>query len=189
MELEDFRITEFRNQTYKCFRNGTVYKMMKVGWIPYQTFRSEPGYNKLTQYWKQVGTTPHNVGYNKYYYKIGTTTNGKKTHATIHRLLAMVFLGLDIDDKTLVIDHIDGNGLNNDITNLRVCTQKENQRNFKNVKGVSYDKQNERFQTSIRNDEGRRLQYSHKDHDTVLRWRQAKELEFGYLTRATGIRT
>ena len=132
MELEDFRITEFRNQTYKCFRNGIVYRMMKTGW-------------------KKIGNTPHDKHTGKYYYDIGTVDNGKNAQVKLHRLLAMVFLGLDITDKTSVIDHLDGNGLNNDITNLRVCTQRENDRNRKNVKGVSYDKKNNRFKTNIKN--------------------------------------
>ena len=172
MNLEDFRITEFRNQTYKCFRNGLVFKLMKTG------------------EWNQVGNTPHNTSkYNKCYYRIRTTIDGKTIEVKIHRLLAMVFLGLDIADKTSVIDHLDGNGLNNDLTNIRICTQRENDRNRKNVKGVSYNKKNNQFQTTIRNNEGQRLRYSNKDHDTVLRWRQEKEIEFGYMTRSTGIRT
>jgi hypothetical protein len=171
MEYEDFRITEFRNQTYKCFRNGTVYKLMKTGW-------------------KQVGNTPkYNTRKTKYYYRIRTTIDGKTTEVKIHRLLAMLFLGLDIDDKTLVIDHIDGDSLNNDLTNLRVCTHRDNDRNKKNVKGVSYIKKSNIYQTGIMNNEGKYLQYSNKDHDAVLRWRQAKEIELGYLTRSIGIRT
>lgn len=171
MEYEDFRIKEFRNQTYKCFRNGTIYKLMKG-----------------SGEWKQVNNRPHDKHNGKYYYEISTTVNGKRTQVKLHRLLAMVFLGLDIDDMTKVVDHIDGDGLNNDITNLRVCTQRENMRNCKNVKGVSYDKERNRFKTSVTNNEGRQLYFTNKDHDTVLRWRQAKEIELGYMTRSIGIR-
>ena len=170
MNLEYCRTIEFGNGTFQCFRNGMVNRMLKTG------------------EWKQVGITPTD-GSGKDYYVIGIVINGKQRQYKLHRLLAMVFLGLDIDDKTSVIDHLDGDGLNNEITNLRVCTARENQRNCKNVKGVSYIKRHNRFMTTITNDEGRMLHFTHKDHDTVLRWRQSKELELGYLTRATGIRT
>ena len=169
MENEDYRIIEFRNQTFQCFRNGKVYRQMKAGWKP-------------------VGTTPKLACLDNYYYRIRTTaTNGKSKETKLHRLLAMVFLGLDIDDKTSVIDHIDGNGLNNDLTNLRVCTMKDNARNWKNVKGVSIDKKTNYFKSSVMNNDGKRLYFSNRDYETVLRWRQAKEIEFGYLTRSIGI--
>lgn len=41
----------------------------------------------------------------------------------MHRLI------LGIDDPDVLVDHIDGNGLNNTRANLRVCDSAENQRN------------------------------------------------------------
>lgn len=43
----------------------------------------------------------------------------------IHRVIWVMFNGRDIP-KGMVIDHIDGNGLNNKIDNLRLLTQQEN---------------------------------------------------------------
>ncbi len=45
----------------------------------------------------------------------------------VHRLVALAFI--PADDTTLHIDHIDGDRANNNISNLRWCTQKENNNN------------------------------------------------------------
>ena len=61
------------------------------------------------------------VNFDRYYY-VTLTKEGKKTSYRAHRLVALAFLG----DSNLVIDHIDGNPLNNEVTNLRYVSQAEN---------------------------------------------------------------
>ena len=54
-----------------------------------------------------------------------------------HRLIAYTFLGLDFKNPKQQIDHIDGNRLNNKLSNLRVVSQQQNNWNRTNAKGFS----------------------------------------------------
>lgn len=67
-----------------------------------------------------------------------------------------VILGLKPGDKRQC-DHIDGDGLNNQRSNLRVCTIQQNSQSRKKqkgttskYKGVSFDRQHRKWQVSIR---------------------------------------
>ena len=59
------------------------------------------------------------------------TIDGKHQYA--HRL-AWIYINGEIP-KGMVIDHIDGDGRNNKISNLRVATHRENTRNNRIVRG------------------------------------------------------
>lgn len=48
-----------------------------------------------------------------------------KTTLYMHRVI------LGVNDPLVIVDHIDGNGLNNTRINIRKCTKSENQRNKK----------------------------------------------------------
>ncbi|QIN96378.1 hypothetical protein DAC17_79 [Bacteroides phage DAC17] len=61
------------------------------------------------------------VNFDKYYY-ISLSKGDKKTSYRAHRLIALAFLG----ESGLPVDHIDGNPLNNNVTNLRYVSQSEN---------------------------------------------------------------
>lgn len=67
------------------------------------------------------------------------TVKFKKRNVQIHRIIWQLFYGTI--PQGLVVDHIDGNPLNNEISNLRLITQAENRRNtkksVKNKSGVS----------------------------------------------------
>ena len=55
--------------------------------------------------------------------------DGKRINHFIHQLVAKLFIGEK--PEGLVVDHIDRNSLNNNVSNLRYITQAENTRNSK----------------------------------------------------------
>lgn len=64
------------------------------------------------------------------YYQIGIrkSNNRKKYWFSVHRLVAIHFLGVP-DDNSKQVDHIDHNKTNNSVSNLRWVTVKENNLN------------------------------------------------------------
>lgn len=71
------------------------------------------------------------------YYQIDLWKNNKSKKYTLHRLIASNFIP-NLEDKPTV-DHIDGNRLNNDISNLRWATYSEQNSRF-NTFGVRSEK-------------------------------------------------
>ncbi len=65
---------------------------------------------------------------NTYYASRGYNDNGKPKSIAMHRDIMK-------PAKGFVVDHIDHDGLNNQRSNLRVCTHKENLRNRNSMKG------------------------------------------------------
>ena len=89
------------------------------------------------------------------YYFVSLYENGKGKPKTIHRLVTEHFS--DDWDEKLQVDHIDGNRLNNDISNLRMATQSENNCNQKiqknntsGFKGVFYDNKYKKYRARIK---------------------------------------
>jgi hypothetical protein len=78
--------------------------------------------------YKIINGTIGNHGYKYFQIK----RNNKRQNFLFHQLVAKCFLGNKEDDK-FVIDHIDRNKLNNNLTNLRYVSQKENSLNSDRV--------------------------------------------------------
>ena len=77
------------------------------------------GYHKLNGYYKR--RTHLNVwGYEK----VGIRYGKKPYICSVHRLVAETFLYNW--DSNLEVNHIDGNKLNNNVTNLEMCTRQDN---------------------------------------------------------------
>lgn len=94
---------------------------------------------------KPAGRVHNNNG--KQYWKLCF----KNRTFRVHRVIMLLVTG-EID-KSKVVDHIDGNGLNNNISNLRICTQLENMQNIVSTRhtsdvgvvGVKYSERNNSF--------------------------------------------
>lgn len=60
----------------------------------------------------------------KGYYMVGLTGDGEQIHYYVHRLVALTYIPNPNDYD--VIDHIDNNKHNNNVKNLRWCTDAQN---------------------------------------------------------------
>lgn len=64
---------------------------------------------------------------NPYGYKIlGLSKNGYKKTFQVHKLVAMAFLGHEPCGHKIVVDHIDNDKLNNNLSNLQLTTMRHN---------------------------------------------------------------
>lgn len=73
-------------------------------------------------------------------------TNSKKLSAYMHKLI------LNIKDKTIFCDHIDGNRANNQKHNLRLCNIQQNAQNRiprNKYKGISFKKKFNKYESNI----------------------------------------
>ncbi len=89
--------------------------------------------------------------YNTFYAVRGDYSKGKPKQIRMHRVI------MNVKESKMMIDHIDRNGLNNCKSNLRVCSNAENQwntglnaRNKSGVKGVHFDKERNKWTAQIR---------------------------------------
>ena len=103
----------------------------------------------------------------------------------VHHLIWIMHYGDIPKDK--VIDHIDGNGLNNNIDNLRLVTQADNTKNarlYKNNKsgyqGVSWYKNRDMWRVSIGNNGTQETIGYFEDLNEAIEARKKKEIEYGY---------
>ena len=106
-----------------------------------------------------------------------------------HRIIYALHHNLELDELPKYIDHIDGNKLNNNPSNLRPCTIQENNRNRKLQKnntsgytGVYVDNRNphKKYQASIRVDKKNvSLGYFSSAYDASIAYQEAAKRIFG----------
>ena len=117
------------------------------------------------------------------YYIVSLYSDGIPYTKRIHKLVAEAFI-LNPYNKQCV-DHINNNKLDNNVSNLRYCTQQENcmnsklsSKNTSNYKGVYYRKDKKKWEAKIRNNgKPLHLGYFDKIEDAInARVKKAKEL-------------
>ena len=99
----------------------------------YLEFKQIPGFssyriNRLGQVWSDKSNKALKAVDTHYGYLAVSLTNdeGKQKVIRVHQLLAMVFLGHKRDGHNIVVDHINGNKLDNRLENLKLVTNREN---------------------------------------------------------------
>ena len=91
------------------------------------------------------------------YLGVSLSKDNKAKTITVHKLVAYAFLNHKSCGYKLVVNHIDTNPKNNNVTNLEIVTARENS-NQKHIKssskyvGVSWQKNNKKWQSHIRID-------------------------------------
>lgn len=126
MDNQDGILVEINNQILRCYRNGDLWRRSKTG------------------NYKLVKTTANN---SDGYYQIAC--NGKMFRS--HRIIYYAFnqTTFDIYDTHIVVDHIDGNPLNNSLVNLRAGTQQMNLHNNHKAKGYSWCNKRQHWRSNI----------------------------------------
>jgi len=89
------------------------------------------------------------------YENINLWKDKKPSNKMIHQLMAIAFLNHKPDGQNKVVDHIDNNKTNNDISNLQVITQrlnsiKDKKKPKSGYHGVYYSTQNKKWQVRPR---------------------------------------
>ena len=136
---------EFDGTRLKIYENGEMFRWIKGNW-------------RLANY-KSKGYLRIMINY-KYYQQ--------------HRLISLFFLGLDIDDNTSEIDHIDRNRLNNSIDNLRIVSHQQNMFN-QNARGYTKSKYGFQGQFVIN---GNYYTKHYKTETEVVDWYQKMKAAF-----------
>ncbi len=76
------------------------------------------------------------------------TVNCNSKNYYRHSIMSAAFLNLDINNVNVPIDHIDGNRINNNITNLRMVNHQQNSFNT-NAKGYCWVKSRNKYKAQI----------------------------------------
>lgn len=127
----------------------------------------------------------------KWYYDRGyagrsTYTNGNQKKILMHRQILNAPLGLEVD-------HADGNKLNNQRSNIRICTRSQNAMNMprqanntSGFKGVHFDKHANKFRAMIRiNTKNKHIGHFKNVEDAAIAYNDAAKKYHGEFANST----
>jgi len=84
------------------------------------------------------------------YYILGIFgSDGKQKTIKVHQLVAMAFLGHVPCGMKLVINHKDGNKLNNHVDNIEVVTARQNSHHFRPPAGAYWHTKDKKWESAI----------------------------------------
>ena len=120
---------ELNKTLYRCHLNGDIERYY------------EKDFRHFKKGWNKFKLNHDNNGYLRFMDK-------DRIHYSVHRLIAIAFLGLNNEDKTIFVDHINRNKTDNRLENLRLLSNQKNQFNS-NAKGYYLIKSSGKFQSQI----------------------------------------
>ena len=125
--MEDYREIELLETQLRVYRDGTIWRLNKG--------------NRWGYEWKIVKTVVTNKGY----FSVKLT----KKRVSLHRIVAYTYLGLDINDKKIQIDHKNRIRTDNRVENIEIVTNQQNMWNRSNTKGYTFDKKTGKYKAQI----------------------------------------
>jgi hypothetical protein len=140
--MEQFRDIKGYEGLYQVSNLGRVKSLSRV------VVRGDGRNHSVKESFKSLHTSK--TGYTT----VSLTKEGKTINHTLHQLLAIAFLGHEPNGFKVVVDHIDGNPLNNKLENLQLITNRENTSKDKKNKtskytGVHWDKKAKKWRSRI----------------------------------------
>jgi hypothetical protein len=149
---------------------------------PKESFRTEKGYKAwLSRSCGKATGCHHGQGYKK----VGLRRGGKLINILCHRI-ALHLSGVEISEG-LSVDHIDGDGSNNRLSNLRVVTNQENQRNAKlscrnksGTVGVYWNYNAGKWRSTIMTSNKTIHLGYYTNKDDAIKARKAAEVKYGF---------